>query len=196
MLEGERALAKVVQYKSRKRDGVPGYGNILSSEMSHVGVKCLRSGHGQHDRSENHFGVHRVTEQQFDSVPWIQRGKNSGIIDDVANSDEANHYKPDQHHRAKDAADILGAFVLKVKKAAKNDTGDDRHGFRIFSRKTLQTFHRTQNRNCWRDDAVTIKQRGPKQYSQGKNANARALAAISVGQGQQSENTAFAAIVG
>ena len=54
----------------------------------------------------------------------IQAREHGRDVHDVPEPEQAEDGKPDQHHGTEDAADRLGALVLKPEQPAKDDAGD------------------------------------------------------------------------
>ena len=58
--------------------------------------------------------------QQLQPVKWVDGAENAGHPDDVPEAEKAEHREPNEHHGAKDVADLPRAFGLKPKQDAEN----------------------------------------------------------------------------
>ncbi len=82
---------------------------------------------------------------------------------DPVQAEHADSEEPYQHDRPENVTDERGSLALNQEETHQDgdaDRNDDRRELRCVE---LEPFHRTQDRYCWRDDAVAIEQRSANQ---------------------------------
>ncbi len=111
----QRALAEVVEQKSGPHDEEPGDPHRLAAEMTHVDVERLAAGQHQEHGAEDHDREARVAEQHAERVHGIERHQDFGRVNDLAQAEQPDRDEPDDHDRAEQPADALGAAALHRK---------------------------------------------------------------------------------
>jgi len=81
--------------------------------MSHIGIKGLGAGHCEKNRPEHDETAPRCIKQQSDTAGRVEREKNTRVLHDPPGAEQAEHGKPDQHHRSKGTTDCGCAAALR-----------------------------------------------------------------------------------
>ena len=165
--------------------------------MAHIGVKRLAAGHRQHHRAQDHEGGPAVCQQEGDAIGRVQRAENGGMADHLHQTQRPQGEEPHHHHRTEQPSDQFGAVALDGEQADQHHQGDGHHEGGEHRRSHLESLHRRQHRDGRRDHAVAEEQGGAHQTQHHQDAH---LILVGAGgaqrQGQQSQDAAFAPVVG
>jgi hypothetical protein len=75
----------------------------------------LGAGHREKNRPKHNKTAPRCTEKQSDGAGRIEGEKYARVLHDPPDAEQAEHGKPDQHHRSKGTADCRCAAALREK---------------------------------------------------------------------------------
>ena len=124
----QRRLPEIVQHQRRQRHGKPGEADWHASEMPHVGIHRLATGHGEERRAKNgEADVEILVDQEIEGVERAQRGEHRRRLDDAVDTERGQHGEPANHHRPEYLADEAGALLLHDEQADQDDDGDWHH---------------------------------------------------------------------
>ncbi len=131
-------------------------------------------------------------------VQRVGRCQNSGVHQDAPHAQKRDADEPDGGNWPEDPTHLLGAVLLDPEQS-----GDDRHGnpqhVRLEPGRGLlyrQPLHRSQHRDRWRDHAVTIEQRRPKQPQRQKHCMPARCPGPRSDKRQERKDAAFTLVVG
>ncbi len=122
----QRPLAEIVERQRGQHQEEPGPGDRLPAEVTHIGIKRLRAGDGEHDRGQREEGD---LEMPDDECQCVRRGEcleDLRMRDDAGDSACADRDEPRDHHRAERTPDDGGAVPLDVEEHD-DDADRDRH---------------------------------------------------------------------
>ena len=92
--------------------------------MPEVGVKGLRTCHGQKDGAEGKHADNPVRSQEREAVGRIKGRKHPWVGKHVNGTGRANNQKPCGHYRAEQCGDLRRSVTLDREQPDENDDGD------------------------------------------------------------------------
>ena len=163
--------------------------------MAHIRVQCLRAGHRKDDGTERQHAAPAVGVQESRRVHGVDRRDHRGSAGNGRQGDERNRDEPEDHHRAKDRSDSRRSAMLHEKQHDQDHDGDW-HDPRIkYVGRDAEAFDRAQDRDGWRDHAVSIKQPGAEEPERNQGGVPR-LSGARANQCDERQDPALAGIVG
>ena len=167
------------------------------AEVAHVGVERLGAGDGEDDRAEGDEGDAEVVAEELDAVLGGERLDDARVVEDAGEAGDGDDREPDDHHRAEDAADLVGAEALGAEEEDE-DRDRQRDDDRLQARhRDLHPFDRGEDRDRRGDDAVAVEQRDAEQADRDqRRLDPGAAQRRPHDQGDQGEDAALAVVVG
>ena len=195
----QRALPEVIHQEARKHEHEPCESDWSLSEMAHVGIERLGSGHGQHHGTKQHERMPAVRDRERERVPRRQGCQHFRMRDDLRYSECRDRHEPDEHDGPEGPTDTVRAEPLcREQPHEKHDRDRDDELLKRW-RDHGHALDRAKHRNGWRDDAVAIQQRRAEEGEPDEPLLLLLVIPDATGllqqQRQQRENTAFTAVV-
>ena len=165
--------------------------------MPQVGIQRLGTGHAQHHRAQNDEGGARVLPHETHRVMRADGPQNFRMGDDLRDTQQRQHRKPDQRDRSKKFTDASRAMLLHRKQRKQNQQRDRDHTLFKGGRNDFQSFDCRQHRDGRCDHTIAIKQRGAKNPENQQPAPELGFVLDGHGgQRQHGDQPAFAVVVG
>ena len=92
--------------------------------MPHIGIEGLGAGHREKNRPEHDETAPRCIKKQSDGAGRIEGEKYARVLHDPPDAEQAEHGKPDHHHRSKGAPNCRGPAALHEKETDQQDERD------------------------------------------------------------------------
>ncbi|MNO99458.1 hypothetical protein D3C76_912280 [compost metagenome] len=127
MVQQQSALAEVVEQQRRHHPAIPCQLDRTPSEVPHVGIEGLGSGHAQHHSAQYHEGRSRPCQQEIQGVERVDGCQDGGRLGDFEYAEQCQYGEPEQHDGPEPASDPGGAVVLNAKQHHQHDQGDGEH---------------------------------------------------------------------
>src|SRR6516225_4189137 len=192
------SLTEIVEHQGGRHDREPAELDRQRAKMTHVGVHGLVARERQKGGAKDGKGDagSRVTEVK-DGMMWADRAQDGRGLQDATEAEHTDRDEPYQHYWPENVADELGSFALDEEQTDEDHDGDGDDRRRERRRIDLQAFYGTEHRDCGRDYAVAIEQRGPDQADDEKaGTRTPAWCVPCIEKGEQRHDAAFAVIVG
>ena len=195
MADQHRRLAHVVEHQRGDGDPQPRDRDRLAPEMPHVRVERLRARHRVDHRAERQERVEGMRGEERPQMDRAERREHGGIARDMDQAHRRDRREIDEHDRAEQPADALGAVPLD-REQADQDGERDPHHIRLERRADdAQPFDRRDDRDRGRQHRVGVEQRGRGQRPDQQQPPGRGGAQLAVDQRVEREAAALAAIV-
>ena len=169
--------------------------------MAHVGVEGLAAGHHQKHGPQRGDAGKAVPLEEIDGVPGIECVEDRRRADDPHDAERGDTQKPDDHDRAEQATDPVGAELLDHEQHDQDRHGNRHDVWAEQRRHHLEAFHGAEHRDRRRNHAVAVEQGRPEdpERDEQRAADREPCAGIAVtarNERGKREDTAFALVVG
>ncbi len=194
----QRSLAEIIQDQSGQDNREPAEADRQAAEMAHIRIHRLGAGDREKGGAEHGKTDARSRIEQVDQrMMRAQCAQDLRCANDPAQAEHADREEPDQHDRPENVADERGSLALNQEQANQDRDADRNDDRRELGCVELEAFHGAQDRDCRRDDAVAIEQRGADQPDdQQRGAPAPGRRTPDIEKRQQRDDAALAAVVG
>ena len=140
--------------------------------MSHVRVQRLSAGDDEEHGAKHREPGQAVVAKEAVGMPRIESPQHRRRPHDPHDPQRCNRHKPQDHDRAEQPADPVGAVLLNHEEPDENHDGD-RHDIRLEQRRhDFETLDGAKHRNGRRDHAVAIEQRRSEDPERNQNRSA------------------------
>jgi hypothetical protein len=196
--EQQRALAEVIHGEAGQHDREPGKPDRWAAEMPHIGIHRLTARHRQEHGAEHaEAHVKGCVRQIAHGVKGIGGRQHLGVTHHACEAEHRDGAEPGQHHGPENPADERRSLALHVEQADQDHDRDRHDVMAETGRIHLEPLHGAQHRDCRRDGAVAIEQRGAHQaHHEDHRAQAPGRGFARIEQCKQRHDAALALVVG
>jgi hypothetical protein len=212
LLHQKSTLAEVIEREGRKHEREPAATDRSGTEVAHVGIQGLTTGHGEEDAAEDDEASMAAGGQKVPAMPGIEGGEDFRPVKELRHTEHREADKPQTRDRAEKAPHIGRAEKLHRKQHDEDHDGDahdeplhvmiPRLGRQRIRRSraeqsaVFETLHGAQHGNGRCDDAIAKQQRGTEQAEQHDHrASFQGFAHAMRGQRHEREHAALAFVV-
>jgi hypothetical protein len=212
LMHQQSTLTEVIERERGKHEREPAATDRSGTEVAHVGIQGLATGHGEEDAAEDDEGRVTAGGQKVPAMPGIEGREDFRPVNELRHAERGEADEPQTRDRAKKAPHIGCAEKLHRKQHDEDHDGDAHdeplhvmiprlgrqrvRGSRAEQSAVFEALHSAEHGDGGRDDAIAKQQRGTEQAEQHDHrASFRAFAHAMRGQRHEREHAALAFVV-